>query len=116
MIAVRTGNPSHFHLKSDWAIFRKDGTVAPLIEPGAESPFPVGNQFFHFGGAHLSEVVDVQIALRAMADAIVSNHAIPVGGAGRSYADIFHYDERLCPGKYEGQPKTLICPATLAIS
>src|SRR5262249_11369070 len=70
------------------AIGRHDGSVAPAVQPHARI-LARRDQRLGFGTRHLGQVVDALLAVAAGADAVVTGHSTPVGGARRRDTDVF---------------------------
>src|SRR6185436_6927885 len=80
--ARRPGYAPPNRAQTNWTVFGNDGSVRPAIEPGANSSLSICDQRRGLFVRHLSDVVDMEIAEIAKANAFVTSHLFPGGGTG----------------------------------
>src|SRR6185437_200419 len=86
---------SYLSAKTNRAILSKHGSISTSINAGAQATLAVRNKLFHIQIAHCCEVIDIQIALRAVANAVIALHLIPVSCTWRSNANFSAHVRRL---------------------
>ena len=74
-------SPKNASANSGGAIFREHRSVRALIETRAQSPRPCGDNLIYFEWRHCREVINVELALRAVADSVGPRHVVPIGQA-----------------------------------